>query len=198
MEVNICKVIKAAKTKPFGIQVFYSGPRFGGDCIPIDPFYLTWKAREYDFQTRFIELTGEINTYMLYYVFQKTIEALNRKCKNISIFRILLLGLTYKKHADYAHESPAFKLMELFEEESAVVDYNNLYIPLLPKTRKYKANSKQSVPLNEENLSKYDCVVIVTDHSIYDPDFIVKNANLIVDTRGLIKDKNEKGGKGVV
>jgi UDP-N-acetyl-D-glucosamine dehydrogenase len=103
-----------------------------------------------------------------------------------------LLGLAYKKDVDDARESPAFKLMELFEEKGAVVDYNDPYIPLLPKTRKYKANSKQSVPLTEENLSKYDCVVIVTDHSVYDPDFIVRHANLVVDTRGLIKDKNEK------
>jgi nucleotide sugar dehydrogenase len=162
------------------------------NCIPVDPFYLTWKAREYDFQTRFIELAGEINTYMPYYVVQKTIEALNRKEKSISGARILLLGLAYKKDVDDARESPAFKLMELFEEKGAVVDYNDPYIPLLPRTRKYKANSKQSVPLTEENLSKYDCVVIATDHSVYDPDFIVRHANLVVDTRGLIKDKNEK------
>jgi UDP-N-acetyl-D-glucosamine dehydrogenase len=192
MGIDIWEVIEAAKTKPFGFQAFYPGPGLGGHCVGIDPFYLTWKAREYDFQTRFIELAGEINTYMPYYVVQKTIEALNRKGKSISGARILLLGLAYKKDVDDARESPAFKLMELFEEKGAVVDYNDPYIPLLPKTRKYKANSKQSVPLTEENLSKYDCVVIVTDHSVYDPDFIVRHANLVVDTRGLIKDKNEK------
>jgi UDP-N-acetyl-D-glucosamine dehydrogenase len=192
MGIDIWEVIEAAKTKPFGFQAFYPGPGLGGHCIPIDPFYLTWKAREYDFQTRFIELAGEINTYMPYYVVQKTIEALNRKGKSISGARILLLGLAYKKDVDDARESPAFKLMELFEEKGAVVDYNDPYIPLLPKTRKYKANSKQSVPLTEENLSRYDCIVIVTDHSVYDPDFIVRHANLVVDTRGLIKDKNEK------
>jgi UDP-N-acetyl-D-glucosamine dehydrogenase len=192
MGIDIWEMIEAAKTKPFGFQAFYPGPGLGGHCIPIDPFYLTWKAREYDFHTRFIELAGEINTYMPYYVVQKTIEALNKKGKSITGAKILLLGLAYKKDVDDARESPAFKLMELFEERGAIVDYNDPYIPQLPKTRRYRANSKQSVPLTKENLSRYDCVVVVTDHSVYDPEFIVEHSNLIVDTRGLIKDKSEK------
>lgn len=192
MGIDIWEVIEAAKTKPFGFQAFYPGPGLGGHCIPIDPFYLTWKAREYDFMTRFIELAGEINTYMPYYVVQKTIEALNKYGKSIKDAKILLLGLAYKKDVDDARESPAFKLMQLFEEKGAIVDYNDPHIPVLPKTRKYQANSKQSIPLTVENLSKYDCVVLVTDHSAYDPEFIVRHSNLVVDTRGLIRNKSEK------
>ncbi|GAB6183594.1 nucleotide sugar dehydrogenase [Thermodesulfovibrio hydrogeniphilus] len=190
MGIDIWEVIEAAKTKPFGFQAFYPGPGLGGHCIPIDPFYLTWKAREYDFSTRFIELAGEINTYMPYYVVQKTIEALNQRGKSIKGAKILILGLAYKKDVDDARESPSFKLIELLDKKGAQVDYNDPYIPTAPKTRKYKL-SKSSVPLTAENLRSYDCVIIATDHSDYDPEFIVKNAKLIVDARNLIKNPSK-------
>lgn len=186
MGINIWEVIEAAKTKPFGFQAFYPGPGLGGHCIPIDPFYLTWKAREYDFHTRFIELAGEINTYMPYYVVQKTIEALNDAGKSIKRAKILILGLAYKKDVDDVRESPSLVLMDLLKDRGAVVDYNDPHIPVIPKTRKYNLN-QQSVPLNEKTLSEYDCVIIATDHSVYDPEFILEHANIIVDTRNLIK-----------
>lgn len=182
MGIDIWEVIEAAKTKPFGFQAFYPGPGLGGHCIPIDPFYLTWKAREYDFSTRFVELTGEINTHMPYYVVQKTIGALNERSKSIKGARILILGLAYKKDVDDPRESPAFRLIELLEEKGALVDYNDPYIPRAPKMRKHKVE-KKSVELTVENLSKYDCAIIATDHSSYDAKFIVQNANLIIDTR---------------
>ncbi len=194
MGIDIWEVIDAAKTKPFGFQAFYPGPGLGGHCIPIDPFYLTWKAREYDFSTRFIELAGEINTSMPYYVVQKTMEALNEKGKSVKGARILILGLAYKKDVDDPRESPTMRLIELYEKAGASVDYNDPYIPVFPKSRKYQF-SKRSIELSPENLRSYDCVVIVTDHSCYDPDFIVKNSNLIVDTRNLIKNKKNYKGK---
>lgn len=188
MEIDIWEVIEAARTKPFGFQAFYPGPGLGGHCIPIDPFYLTWKAREYDFSTRFIELAGEINTNMPYYVVQKTIEALNNKGKSVSGARILILGLAYKKDIDDARESPSLKLIELFRGKGANVDYNDPYIPKAPRTRKYKFEN-DSIPLTSENLAQYDCIVIATDHSAYDPEFIAQHSDLIVDTRNLIKDQ---------
>ncbi len=187
MGIDVWEVIEAAKTKPFGFQAFYPGPGLGGHCIPVDPFYLTWKAREYDFSTRFIELAGEINTHMPYYVVEKTLTALNERGKPIKGAKILILGLAYKKDVDDARESPSFKLIELFEEKGALVDYNDPYIPKMPKTRKFKFE-KTSVELTPENLSQYDCVVIATDHSDYDPEMLLKYANLIVDTRRLIRD----------
>ncbi len=190
MGIDIWEVIEASKTKPFGFQAFYPGPGLGGHCIPIDPFYLTWKAREYDFSTRFIELAGEINTSMPYYVVQRTIEALNQRGKPIKGAKILILGLAYKRDVDDARESPALVLMELFKEKGAEVDYNDPYIPNPPKMRKYKLE-KGSIELTSESLKKYDCIVIATDHSCYDPDFLLKNANLIVDTRNLIKNYKE-------
>jgi len=187
MGIDIWEVIEAAKTKPFGFQAFYPGPGLGGHCIPIDPFYLTWKAREYDFHTRFIELAGEINTSMPYYVVQKTIEALNARSKSINGANILILGLAYKKDIDDIRESPSFKLIELLEDKGAKVSYNDPYIQKIPKTRKYKIE-KESIQLTPENLFHYDCVIIATDHSIYDPEFIVNNSKLIIDTRNLIKN----------
>jgi len=185
MGIDIWEVIEAAKTKPFGFHAFYPGPGLGGHCIPIDPFYLTWKAREYDFHTRFIELAGEINSYMPYYVAQKTIDALNKEGKSIKGARILILGVAYKRDVDDLRESPALALIDILTEKGAEVDYNDPYIPELLKTKKYNF-AKRSIPLNEKNLSKYDCVIIVTDHSVYDPGFIVKHANLIIDTRNFI------------
>ena len=187
MGIDIWEVIEAAKTKPFGFQAFYPGPGLGGHCIPIDPFYLTWKAREYEFSTRFIELAGEINTYMPYYVVQKTIEALNEKGKCITGAKILILGLSYKKDVDDSRESPALKIMELLEKKEAYTDYNDPYIPVFPRTRKYHF-CKDSICLTAENLGKYDCVIIVTDHTVYEPEFIVKHSQLIIDTRNLIKN----------
>jgi UDP-N-acetyl-D-glucosamine dehydrogenase len=191
MGIDIWEVIEAAKTKPFGFQAFYPGPGLGGHCIPIDPFYLTWKAREYDFQTRFIELAGEINTSMPYYVVNKTIEALNANGKTIKGAKILILGVAYKKDVDDMRESPALKIITLLQEKGADVNYNDPYIPEIPPLRKYQLKMK-SIALNKESLSSYDAVIITTDHSVYDPDFILENAKLIIDTRNLIKNKNSK------
>ncbi len=182
MEIDIYEVIDAAKTKPFGFQAFYPGPGLGGHCIPIDPFYLTWKAREYDFHTKFIELAGEVNTFMPYYVVGKIREALGRLGKAVRSSRILLLGLAYKKDIDDTRESPSLKLMELLQRDGARVDYNDPHIPEMKKTRKYDFR-KRSVPLTPETLKRYDCVVIATDHSSYDYEFIVRHASLVIDTR---------------
>lgn len=189
MGIDIWEVIEAAKTKPFGFQAFYPGPGLGGHCIPIDPFYLTWKAREFDFSTRFIELAGEINTRMPYYVAQKAIEALTSRNRGLQGTRILILGLAYKKDVDDVRESPSLKLMEILKERGIEVDYNDPYVPTPPKMRKYKLE-RGSVPLTDANLAQYDCVIIATDHSLYDPEFIAKNARLIVDTRNLINHSN--------
>ena len=197
MGIDIWEVIEAAKTKPFGFHAFYPGPGLGGHCIPIDPFYLTWKAREYHFPTRFIELAGEINTNMPYYVVQKIGEALNERGKSIKDSKILILGLAYKKDVDDPRESPSFRLIELLEEKGAEVDYNDPYIPITPKMRKHKV-TKQSVPLTKENLSRYDCVVIATDHSAYDARFIVENSNIVVDTRNLTGKSGMKNTKVVM
>jgi len=187
MGIDIWEVIEAAKTKPFGFQAFYPGPGLGGHCIPIDPFYLTWKAKEYDINTKFIELAGEINTYMPYYVINKTIEVLNKFNKSIFNSKVLILGLAYKKDVDDARESPALKVTDILENNyNCIVDYNDPYIPKSPKFRKYNI-LKESVELTEQNLKKYDVVIIITDHSVYDPDFIAENSNLVIDTRNLIK-----------
>lgn len=196
MDIDVWEVIEAAKTKPFGFQAFYPGPGLGGHCIPIDPFYLTWKAREYEFSTRFIELAGEINTNMPYYVVQRTIEALNERGKSIKNARVLLLGLSYKRDIDDPRESPSFRLIELLEGKGAVVDYNDPYVPIAPKMRRHKVN-KESIPLTEKNLAHYDCVVIATDHSNYDAGFIVANSNLIIDTRNLAGKKGIQSEKVV-
>ncbi|MDA8091193.1 MAG: nucleotide sugar dehydrogenase [Nitrospiraceae bacterium] len=182
MDIDICEVIEAAKTKPFGFQAFYPGPGLGGHCIPIDPFYLTWKARAYDFHTKFIELAGEINTSMPYYVVDKIIDALNKRGKSIAGSRVLVLGLAYKKDIDDTRESPSLKLIELLNLKGAVVDYNDPFVPKTLKMRKYNLKMK-SVPLAVETLKRYDCAVIATDHSCYDYEFIAKNSSLLIDTR---------------
>ncbi|MCS7165527.1 MAG: nucleotide sugar dehydrogenase [Candidatus Calescibacterium sp.] len=187
MGIDIWEVIEAAKTKPFGFHPFYPGPGMGGHCIPIDPFYLTWKAKEYDISTKFIELAGEINTQMPYFVIQKLIEALNKNNKSIFESKILVLGVAYKKDVDDARESPALKIIDiLLKKYNCKVDYNDPYIPELKKFRKYKFNQK-SVELTEQNLKLYDAVLIITDHSAYDPKFIIQNSKLVIDTRNLIK-----------
>jgi len=182
MGIDIWEVIEAAKTKPFGFQAFYPGPGLGGHCIPIDPFYLTWKAREYEFHTKFIELAGEINTSMPHYVVEKIGRALSDKGKSVKKSKILLLGLAYKKDVDDDRESPSYRLIELLHQRGARVDYNDPYIPYTKKVRKYDLN-KKSVSLTAANLKKYDCVVVSTAHSCYDYDFISRHAKLIVDTR---------------
>jgi len=197
MGINIWEVIEAARTKPFGFQAFYPGPGLGGHCIPIDPFYLTWKAKKYDFPTKFIELAGEINTSMPYYVVQRTIEALNEEGKSIKGARVLVLGLAYKKDVDDMRESPSLKIMDLLRQKGSEVDYNDPFIPLAPKVRKYNL-ARRSVPLTKRNLAGYDCVIIATDHSAYDPHFILENSRLIVDTRNMIKNGMHKGDPKLV
>ena len=191
MGIDIWEVIEAAKTKPFGFQAFYPGPGLGGHCIPIDPFYLTWKAREYDLSTRFIELAGEVGSNMPYYVIQKVGEALNARAKSIKNSRVLVLGIAYKKDVDDMRESPSLKLIKLLLENGAVVDYHDPFIPVMPKTRHYSF-PMQSVPLTEESVGRYDCVLIATDHSLLDYAMIERSARLIVDTRNAIKGKTDK------
>lgn len=182
MGIDVWEVINAASTKPFGYMPFYPGPGLGGHCIPIDPFYLTWKAREYEMNTRFIELAGEVNTSMPYWVVTKVMDALNDHAKSIKGSKILLLGAAYKKDIDDPRESPSFKLIEIMLQKGAEVDYNDPLIPELPDMRMYDIK-KKSVELTQENLAAYDCVLVSTDHSAYDWDFIVKHSKLVVDTR---------------
>lgn len=181
MGIDIWEVIEAAKTKPFGFEAFYPGPGLGGHCIPVDPFYLTWKAREYDFHTRFIELAGEINTNMPYYVVQKVMEALNERGKSLKGAMVLVLGVAYKKDVDDLRESPAIHIIELLREKGAHVEYNDPYVPKLPKLRGHNLNM-ESVKMSER-INKYDCVLIATNHSSYNYKWIVENSRLVVDTR---------------
>ena len=182
MGIDIWEVIKAASSKPFGFSAFYPGPGLGGHCIPIDPFYLTWKARQYGIPTRFIELAGEINTNMPYYVITRTMDALNERNKSLKGSKVLVLGLAYKKNIDDVRESPSIELIELLRQKGAKVDYNDPYIPRTHKQRRYdlKMASKK---LSAAMLRSYDVVLISTAHDCYDFDWIVKNARLIVDTR---------------
>lgn len=187
MDIDIWEVIEAAKTKPFGFQAFYPGPGLGGHCIPIDPFYLTWKAREYDISTKFIELAGEINSYQPYYVVQKTIDALNKNNKSILGAKVLLLGAAYKKNIDDLRESQSLKLIELFLQKGASVDYSDPFVPSLPTTRRYKYNMS-SIELTNENIRKYDVLLLSTDHDDFDyklisDNVIAANSGIIIDTR---------------
>jgi UDP-N-acetyl-D-glucosamine dehydrogenase len=194
MGINIWEVIAAASTKPFGFQPFYPGPGLGGHCIPIDPFYLTWKARQFEMTTRFIELAGEINTKMPEYVVGKVAEALNRFKKALNGSKILVLGLAYKKDIDDLRESPSIELIELLKARGAKVDYNDPHIPVTPRQREHDLRMR-SKPLTPAMLAGYDCVLIATDHSDYDYADIVKRAKLIVDTRnatGKIKTGRSK------
>ncbi len=197
MDIDIYEVIEAAKTKPFGFQAFYPGPGLGGHCIPIDPYYLTWKAREFDFQTKFIELAGEINTNMPYYVVGKVADGLNRQGKCITSSKILVLGLSYKKDIDDTRESPSLKLIELLTEKGARVDFNDPYIPQTKRMRMYDLK-KNSVPITAESIKSYDCVVVATDHSCYDYEFILKHAPLVVDTRNAINGAARNGNCPVI
>jgi len=183
MGMDVWEVIDAAATKPFGFMPFYPGPGLGGHCIPVDPFYLSWKAREYDFSTRFIELAGEVNTAMPYHVVDSIAEALNQHKKSLKGAKLLVLGVAYKKDVDDLRESPTLKIMEILEKRGAEFDYNDPYFPHLHKMRHYDYSHMKSVPLSEESLGKYDAVVIATDHSSYDYAAIVDAAKLVVDTR---------------
>jgi UDP-N-acetyl-D-glucosamine dehydrogenase len=187
MDIDIWEVIDAAATKPFGYMPFYPGPGLGGHCIPIDPFYLSWKAREYEFQTKFIELAGEINTAMPHFVVQCLMEEFNRRGITLNGARILVLGVAYKRDVDDTRESPSLKLIELLQKSGASVDYNDPYVPAIPKTRRYDLQLV-SVELTAESLSKYDCVMIVTDHHAYDYEYIVRNAQLVLDTRNATRN----------
>jgi len=194
MNIDIWEVISAASTKPFGYTAFYPGPGLGGHCIPIDPFYLTWKAREFELNTKFIELAGEINTYQPYYVVEKSAEALNKFKKALNGSKVLILGAAYKKNIDDMRESPSLKLIEIYKEKGAKVDYHDPLVPILPKTRKYKFDMK-SIKLTKEKLKRYDLVVLSTDHSIFDYKFISFNAKLIIDTRNAFEVRGIKSNK---
>src|SRR5579862_5420257 len=184
MGIDIWEVIDAASTKPFGFHPFYPGPGLGGHCIPVDPFYLSWKAKEWDFRTRFIELAGEINTNMPYHVLASIGGALNGHKKSLNGSRILILGVAYKKDIDDLRESPSLTIIELLQKEGAKVSYHDPYFPFIGKGRKYDLQMKRS---ELDKLGDYDCVVIVTDHSDYDYRKIVGEAQLVVDTRNATK-----------
>jgi len=180
MGLDIWEVIEAASTKPFGFQPFYPGPGLGGHCIPVDPFYLSWKAKEVDFRTRFIELAGEINTNMPYHVLDSVTKALNQHKKAVNGSKVLVLGLAYKKDIDDLRESPSLTIIELLQQAGATVSYNDPYFPTVGRGRKYDLQMKNT-PL--DNLGQFDCVLIVTDHSDYDYERIVRESQLVVDTR---------------
>ena len=184
MGIDIHEVIEAARTKPFGFQAFYPGPGLGGHCIPIDPFYLSWKAREFDFRTRFIELAGEVNTRMPYFVIEQIADALNQRSKALRGSKILVLGLSYKRDVDDLRESPSLTIIELLRDKGATVAYNDPYFPTVGQGRRYTLNMTNT-PLS--NLTQYDAVVIVTDHSSYDYRAIVEQSQLVIDTRNATK-----------
>jgi UDP-N-acetyl-D-glucosamine dehydrogenase len=193
MDLDIWEIIEGASSKPFGFMPFYPGPGLGGHCIPVDPYYLSWKAREYDFATRFIELAGEINTSMPYHVVSAVADALNQREKSLKGSRILLLGVAYKKDVEDLRESPSLKLMQLLMEHGAALDYNDPYCPEIPRMRHYDYSHMRSVPLSPEAIASYDCVLIATDHGAYDYPAIVESAQLVIDTRNATQ--NVIGGR---
>ena len=195
MGIDVWEVIRAASTKPFGYHPFYPGPGLGGHCIPIDPFYLTWKARQYGMPTRFIELAGEINTDMPNYVVSKVMEALNSKKKSLNGSKVLVLGLAYKPDIDDVRESPSLELIKLLKNGGAKVDYNDPYLPKTHKMRDYDLKMK-SVTLTAAKIKSYDCVLIATNHSDYDYKWLVKNAKLVVDSRNATA--NVRSGKNKI
>lgn len=188
MDIDILEVIDAAASKPFGFTAYYPGPGLGGHCIPIDPFYLTWKAREFGIGTRFIELAGEINTAMPDWVIGKIMNALNERGTVLKGARLLIMGIAYKKNVDDMRESPSVTLMDKLIKKGAVVDYCDPYLPTFPKMRKYHFD-KTSVAINAENIREYDGVVIATNHDIFDYGLIQDNAQMIIDTRGVYRDQ---------
>ena len=183
MDIDIWEVIAAASTKPFGFTAFQPGPGLGGHCIPIDPFYLSWKAKEYDFSTRFIQLAGEINSSMPHYVVERVGDSLNGISKSIRGARVLILGVAYKKDVDDVRESPALEIMELLQERGAVLCYSDPYIPRLHKMRAHDFSHMTSVPLTVETLRNQDLVLITTDHTNIDYQWLVENSPMVVDTR---------------
>ncbi len=191
MGIDVWEVIDAAKTKPFGFQAFYPGPGLGGHCIPIDPFYLTWVARQHGMSTRFIELAGEVNTSMPAYVIGKVADALNERSKPIKGSKVAILGMAYKKDIDDPRESPGFELMDLLLKKGAIVSYNDPHIPALPRMRHYPHLRMSSQELTPEFIAKQDCLLIATDHTAYDWTTIAKHARLIVDTRNAAKNVRE-------
>lgn len=190
MGIDIYEVIRAAATKPFGFVPYYPGPGLGGHCIPIDPFYLTWKAREYGVTTRFIELAGEVNTSMPRWVIDKCIDALNEQGRSLKGSRVLVLGIAYKKNVDDMRESPAVELMEILRDKGALVDYSDPHVPVFPKMREHYFELS-SVALSAKNIAQYDVVLIATDHAAFDYELIKQHATLIVDTRGIYREKSE-------
>jgi UDP-N-acetyl-D-glucosamine dehydrogenase len=184
MGIDIHEVIDAARTKPFGFQAFYPGPGLGGHCIPIDPFYLSWKAKQFDFRTRFIELAGEINTNMPYFIIEQIAAALNEQSKSIKGSKILVLGVAYKRDVDDLRESPSITIIELLREKGAAVAYNDPYFPTVGRGRHYALNMTNT---SLDNLAQYDAVVIITDHSAYDYKAIVEKSQLVIDTRNATK-----------
>ena len=187
MGIDIHEVIRAAATKPFGFVPYYPGPGLGGHCIPIDPFYLTWKAREYGIHTRFIELAGEVNSAMPQWVVDKVTDALNARERSVKGARILVLGIAYKKNVDDMRESPAVELMELLQHKGAIITYSDPWVPVFPRMREHHFDLS-SVELTAEVLKAQDVVLLATDHELFDYDFIRRHARLIVDTRGVYLD----------
>jgi UDP-N-acetyl-D-glucosamine dehydrogenase len=198
MGLDIWEIIDSAASKPFGFMPFYPGPGLGGHCIPVDPFYLSWKAREFDFATRFIELAGEINTAMPYHVVDSVAAALNERRKSLKGSKILLLGVAYKKDVDDLRESPALKLLELLTSRGARVDYNDPYFPALFKMRHYDFSDLRSVELTPGRLAEYDCALIATDHTTYDYDSIVRHSELVVDSRNATRHVQQHRNKIVL
>jgi UDP-N-acetyl-D-glucosamine dehydrogenase len=184
MDIDIYEVIRAAATKPFGFTPYYPGPGLGGHCIPIDPFYLTWKAREYGLNTRFIELAGEVNTNMPRWVIGKAMDALNERGKSLKGAKVLVLGIAYKKNVDDMRESPAVELMELLQEKGALVEYTDPHVPVFPKMRRYHFEL-ESIDPSPEKIAEYDLLLLATDHSAFDYEAFKAYAQLIIDTRGV-------------
>jgi UDP-N-acetyl-D-glucosamine dehydrogenase len=188
MEIDIHEVIRAAATKPFGFTPYYPGPGLGGHCIPIDPFYLTWKARQYGVHTRFIELAGEINSDMPHWVIGKVTDALNQRGRSVMGSRVLVLGIAYKKDVEDMRESPSVELMEILRDKGAHVDYSDPHVPVFPRMREHRFELS-SVKLTPDTLASYDLVLLATSHTAFDYDMIRRYANLIVDTRGVYLER---------
>jgi UDP-N-acetyl-D-glucosamine dehydrogenase len=196
MGIDIWEVIEAAKTKPFGFMAFYPGPGLGGHCIPIDPFYLTWKAREFGQHTRFIELAGQINTHMPEHVVHRVADALNSRQKSISGSRVLILGLAYKPNVDDERQSPSYVLMELLQRRQAEVDYYDPYVPVIKSTREHaQFAGKKSVEWNRATIEKYDVVLIATNHSCFNYRELADWSPCIVDTRNAMASIGVNSGK---
>jgi UDP-N-acetyl-D-glucosamine dehydrogenase len=187
MGIDIFEVVDAAKTKPFGFTAYYPGPGLGGHCIPIDPFYLTWKAREYGLHTRFIELSGEVNRAMPEYVVGKLMDGLNDAGKSLKNSKVLVLGIAYKKNVDDMRESPSVKIMELIEAKGGIVAYTDPHVPVFPKMREHHFDLS-SEPFTAENLASFDAVLLATDHDRFDYDLIKQHAKLIIDSRGKYRE----------